>query len=205
MRQGLDRRADRGYHATRPASHGRRLRPVIGRRRDAGFTVAEVITSVAVITIALTSLSLLIPVSTYAVQQGKQQTTATFLAEQKLEQVRNLPWATSPANDCLGVSAVATAAPTVPAGASCSHGAANIAAGGALPWVADEAAGTIPGFGAYSRQTRLTDCGVGAGCTGIVNAGLRMVRVTVSYTPLTASGLAATPHTVSLQMLVAQR
>lgn len=167
--------------------------------------MAEVIVSVAVITIALVSLSLLIPVSTYAVQQGKQQSTATFLAEQKLEQVRNLPWGSSPANDCLGISAPATAAPTVPPGGSCDHGGPTIVAGGTLPWVADEAAGTIPSFGSYSRQTRVTDCGVGAGCTGIVNAGLRIVVVTVSYTPLTASGLAATPQNVTLQMLVAQR
>ncbi len=203
MRQGMARTEPRlldEASRSRATAH----RPAAGQRGDAGFTVAEVIASVAVITIALVSLSLLIPVSTFAVQQGKQQSTATFLAEQKLEQVRNLPWATSPVNDCLGVSATAAAAPTVPGGGSCTLGATTVASGAPLPWLADEAAGTIAGFGSYSRQTRVTDCGA-VGCGGISDSGMRLVMVTVSYTPLTASGFAPTPQTVSLRMLVAQR
>jgi hypothetical protein len=46
-------------------------------------------------------------------------------------------------------------------------------------------------YAGYNRRVRITDCGVGAGCAGIVNAELRQVVITVDYRPLTGVGVAA--------------
>src|SRR5437899_10459532 len=102
------------------------------RRSEAGFTLAEVLLAAVIITIAFVTLLSVIPYSTSAVQGGNQTSTATFLANQKMEEAKNIPWTSTPDNDCLGVSANATSAPTVPAGKSCTLGAVNVAAGGAL-------------------------------------------------------------------------
>ncbi len=64
-----------------------------------GFTVAEVLIAAVIITMAFVALATIVPISTYGVQEGNQVTTATLLAEQKLEQIRILPWTASPANE----------------------------------------------------------------------------------------------------------
>ena len=84
-----------------------------------------------------------------------------------------------------------------------------VGAGGALPWFVDEGTTAIAGFPGFSRQVRITDCGVGAGCTGVTDGGLRLATVTVTYTPLGITsppgGTAPAPKTVSVTMLVSQR
>lgn len=159
-------------------------------RDERGLTLAEILVAIAVIGIGLVGLAVVVPVASYGVQEGSQLSTATFLAEQRIEQARNAAWTTAPVNDCLGVSA-GDAAPT----GVC--GGANIAT------FADEA--PVPGFAQYSRTTRITDCGAGAGCAGVVHAALRLVTVTVTYRPLTAAGASPNDKTVTLSWLVAQR
>ena len=170
-----------------------------------GFTVAEILVAVAIITIGCIALMTVVPIANSALQEGKQLSTATFLADQKLEQAKNLPWMSTPANDCLGVSAVSTEAPTAPGGTSCTNGATNIAAAGAIPWLADEGATAISGFPGYSRTVRITNCDAGGGCAGITDPGMRLITVSVRYTPLTAAGAAPMPKSVQVQMMVSQR
>lgn len=171
-----------------------------------GFTVAEVMIAAVIITIAFVALATIVPISTYGVQEGNQVSTATFLADQKLEQIKNLPWTESPANDCLGISASSTEAPKVPVGAACTMGATTVAAGGTAPGLADESSTAITGFAGYSRNVRITDCGSGSGCAGITDAAMRLVTVTVTYIPLTAgTGTATGPKSVQVQMVVSQR
>jgi prepilin-type N-terminal cleavage/methylation domain-containing protein len=174
-----------------------------------GFTVAEVLIAAVIITVAFVALATIVPISTYGVQEGNQVTTASFLADQKLEQIKNLPWIESPAKDCLGISASSTEAPTVPAGASCTLGATTVAAGGALTWVADESSTAITGFSGYSRNVRITNCGTLPGCftPTITDSALRLVTVTVTYTPLNAApGVGTTgPKSLQVQMVVSQR
>jgi len=202
-------------------------------RDPRGFTLPEVLLTIAVIGIGLAAIMSVIPIGAYGVQEGKQLSTATFLADQKLEQIRNLPWVAAPAgfatnappaNDCLGTSTPATSPPAVPVnvtvpapgpGPACfdqTTGAVRVAVGGALPWLANENATAIAGFSGYSRQVRVTDCGVGAGCTPLVGGGnpiqdpgMRLVTVTVTYTPLTGQGVSPTPKSVTVNMVVAQR
>ncbi len=173
-----------------------------------GFTLAEVLIAAVIITIAFVAFASIVPISTYGIQEGNQVSTSAFLADQKLEQIKNLPWTASPAKDCLGISASSTAAPTVPAGASCTLGTTTVAAGGALTWVADESATAITGFSGYSRNVRITDCGTGGGCftPAIVDSLMRLVTVTVTYTPLTAgTQTAAGPKSNQVQMVITQR
>lgn len=177
-------------------------------RRDdqRGFTVAEVLVAAVIVSLAFVALATIVPIATYAVQEGYQLSNATFLADQKMEQIKNLPWVSTPANDCLGVSASSTAAPTVPAGQSCALGATNVASGGALTWEADESSTAITNFSGYSRQARVTDCGAGAGCMGIVDSGMRLVTVTVSYTPVSVSGTVSSgTKSYAVSMIVSQR
>ncbi len=179
----------------------RRPRPMA---RQAGFTLPEVLLAAAIITIAFVGLLTVIPYSTSAVQSGNQLSTATFLANQKLEEAKNMPWVSVPANDCLGVGP--TSAPTVPAGQTCTLGATVIAAGGALPWAADQGSTAITNFGGYSRNVRITNCGTGGPCAGITDPAMRQVTVNVSFTPVQGSGAAgAASRTVSVSMVIAQR
>jgi hypothetical protein len=166
-----------------------------------GFTLAEILVAAFLITVGFVALAGLVPLAFYGVQEGNQLSTATFLADQKLEQAKNLPWVATPANDCLGVSS--PAAPTVPAAGSCTDGATNVAANGAIPWLADEAA--VAGFPGYSRTVRVTDCGAGGGCTGVTDSRLRLVTVAVTFTPGTSSNSTPTPQTVQVRMVVSQR
>lgn len=164
-------------------------------RDERGLTLAEILVAVAIIGIGLAGLAVVIPVSSFGVQEGSQLSTATFLAEQRIEQIRNAAWTASPASDCVGISA-GNAAPTIPAGASCGGSAAGTVT------FADEA--NLAGYANYSRQTRITDCGVTA-CSGITSDTLRLVTVTVQYRPLTAAGQAPQNKTVSVEWLVAQK
>ena len=96
-----------------------------------GMTLAEVLVALPIITIGLLALLSAIPLSTYATQDGRQTSTATFLANQRLEQVRNAQWtatchvdpgtlAVGPGADVIdqvGVSASSTVAPKDPSNA----------------------------------------------------------------------------------------
>ena len=154
-----------------------------------GMTLAEVLVAVVIIMIALLALLSGIPVASYGIQEGNQLTTATFLANQRLEQVKAASWTDQPAVDTVGVSASATAAPVA----------------GATTTFPDENPVAAP-YTQYTRQVRITDCSA-AGCGGITDAGMRQVTVTVSYQPMTGIGVSATGSTKSaiVTMLVAQR
>ncbi len=166
-----------------------------------GMTIPEIAIAIAVIGVGLVALSSAIPLAAYGIQEGNQLSTATFLANQRMEQVRNAQWlAAQPpppaapvlsAVDKLGVSASATAVP--------------VGDGGVITFP-DENPLAAP-YTNYNRTVRITDCSVAPGCGGIVNAGLRQVTVTVSYRPMTGFGLAPaiTAKSATITMYIAQR
>ena len=159
---------------------------------ERGLTLAEILAAVAILGLGLIGLAVVIPVSSYGVQEGNQLSTATFLAEQMIERTRAVAWTSTPATDCLGLS-VGNTAPA-PSGATCN--------GAATTQFPDEAA--VNGYPAYRRVVRVTGCTV-TPCAGVTHAGLRQVTVTVTYRGLSAGGQAASDKTVTIQWLVAQK
>ena len=153
------------------------MNPFVDQR---GMTVPEILAAVVVIMVALVALASAIPISAYGLQEGSQLTTATFLANQRLEQVKLKEWTVKQDVDAVGVSASATAAPV----------------SGATTTFPDENPVAAP-YTQFTRTVRITDCGTGAGCGGVVDPWLRQVTVTVSYRPLTGQGQAAAGSTKS--------
>src|SRR5262249_20122311 len=131
----------------------------------------------------------------YGIHAGPQPSTATFLRNSRPQQVPHAGRTAPPAQACLGTPAPSSRSP---ASTAC-HGAA-------VTGVPDEASMAAP-YGDYTRTVRITDCGVGAGCGGIVSSDLRQATVTVSYTPMNGAGGAAPGSTKSaiVTMLVAKR
>ena len=163
---------------------------------QAGMSLAEILIACVIIAVGLVGLLSAVPTASYGIQEGRQLSTATFLANQRLEQVRNATWVQCPAvaaSDTLGLSATATSAPT----------------SGGLTTFPDENPMVAP-YGGYSRTVRITSVQPADACPGGswgANIGLRQVVVTVSYRASTATGLSAAGATKSaiVTMMVAQR
>lgn len=141
-------------------------------RDQRGFSVAEILAASVVIGIALLALIWTIPMSAYGIQEGSQQSTAVFLANERMEQVKNAQWSAVPLADTLGVSASATVAPV------------NAAAVTTFP---DENPMAAP-YAGYTRQVRISDCNLAPGCGGVQKPDMRQATVTVSYAPMTGVG-----------------
>jgi type II secretory pathway pseudopilin PulG len=156
------------------------MHPFVDQR---GMTLPEILAAVVVIMVALVALASAIPMSAYGIQEGSQLTTATFLANQRLEQVKQRQW--TEVLDEIDFSASATAAP---------------------PTFPDESPVAAP-YTQYTRTVRIIKCAAVADCGGVVDPnpdppaglgpGLRQVTVTVSYRPLTGQGQAAAGSTKS--------
>ncbi|HXL20500.1 MAG TPA: type II secretion system protein [Streptosporangiaceae bacterium] len=166
---------------------------------ERGMTVAEILIAVAIIGVGLVALSSAIPLAAYGIQEGNQLSTATFLANQRLEQIRNATWR------------AAQPAPAVPAVAAVDK--LGVSASNAAP-VGDGGVTTFPDemplgapFAGYTRTVRITSCDAGLGCGGIVHADLRQATVTVSYRPMTGIGVApaATTKSAVVTMYVTKR
>jgi prepilin-type N-terminal cleavage/methylation domain-containing protein len=151
-----------------------------------GLTLPELLAAVAVIGIGLAGLASVVPISSYGLQEGRQLSTATFLAEQRFEEARRAAWAAVPDEDCLGVSAGNMAPTSTRCTRPLSTIATACATGASCTTFPDE-----PAAG-YSRTTRVVDCAVAPGCGmapyAVQDAGLRLVTVTVTYVPFPGSG-----------------
>ena len=169
------------------------------------MTVAEVIIALGVITVGLLALITTMPLSTSSIAESNLKTTATFLAQQRLEQIKNAQW-------CPTCGVAGAAVDTLGGGGS--NGGPTAAVG---QWP-DEAYDTIviasggvnANYPRFRREVRIADCSV-ISCSeiaiGTVSANtLRQVTVTVSFWPLTGTGtVGANEESVQVVTLIARR
>jgi hypothetical protein len=129
---------------------------------ERGLTLAEVLPALALLSIGLVAMiSLLIPAGS-GIHEGEHRSLATFLASERLEQIRHAVGRSESDTDPLREAAISFPdEPTLPA----PHGA-------------------------FSRFVRIADCGTSAGCSGVRSPGVRQVSVTVGY-PGSLTGVAA--------------
>ncbi len=59
---------------------------------QAGMSLAEILIACVIIAIGLVGLLSAVPTASYGIQEGRQLSTAAFLANQRLEQVRTDEW-----------------------------------------------------------------------------------------------------------------
>jgi len=169
-------------------------------RDTRGMTLAEILVALVIITVGLVGLASVLPLSSYGIQEGNQMSTATFLAEQRFEQLKAAAW-TSPTPDCLGTSSNTSfgAGGTAPSGfvGTCAFTTFN-----------DESPTSNPlpsPYTNYTRMVRILNCTGGACFTGS-DATMRQVTVRVYYTPLQGIGGVATAQKfVELSSLSARR
>lgn len=149
------------------------------RRRvdERGLTLVEILVAVAIVAIGLVGVAAVIPVATWAVQDGGQLSAATFLAEQMIERARAAAWAAAPPVDCLGLSS----------GDSAPHPSEAPCQGATATQFPDEVGG-VSDYPGYQRVVRVRGCEAPESCAGVTGTGLRLVTVTVRYTPLTVGG-----------------
>jgi len=77
-------------------------------READGFTVAELLAAIFVIAVGLVAVGAGFATAIQGVETGRQQTTATFLAEQRMEQIRATAFG-DPLVACMGFTNITTA------------------------------------------------------------------------------------------------
>ena len=126
---------------------------------EAGFTLAEVLTAMAVLVVGLVAVALAFHYALTGIETGRGETTAAFLAERALEELKAVAlvdW---------GSAALAPATRIeycLPAGDACTPAATP---------------------GSYRRATTISDAQ-----NGPCAARCKIVRVTVFYRPVAGTG-----------------
>lgn len=141
-----------------------------------GFTLAEVLTAMAVLVVGLLAVAAAFQYALSGVEAARGQTTAAFLAERKLEQLK--------AAALVGWTSLMLAPSTrtefcVPASDTCT---------------------AAPAPGAYKLATTVSDVS-----TGLCAARCKLVHVTVFYRSLTGTGQFDQERRVDLLTLLAPR
>jgi prepilin-type N-terminal cleavage/methylation domain-containing protein len=165
---------------------------------ERGFTLVEFLVAAAIISVGLLGVVIVVPVAGYNVREGKQLSQATFLAEERIEQIRRATWmltASGDVHDCIGVSSSATVPPTTSA-----------CPAGTVVTFPDEGLGALPApFEQYSRSVRVISCHSIGACP-VRTDDARLVTVTVRYIPISGVGgnVSRTTKPVVLSGLVAK-
>lgn len=129
---------------------------------ERGLTLAEVLPALALLSVGLVAMISLLPPAGSGIHEGEHRSRATFLASERLDQIRHAVGRSEPDSDPLRDAA--SSFPDEP-GLAAPHGA-------------------------FSRSVRILDCGLSGGCSGVRSPGLRQISVTVGY-PGAPAGVAA--------------
>ena len=145
---------------------------------EGGFTLVEILIACAIIGIGLVPVSWALTMGIQGVETGRQQSTAIFLAQQRMDYVK----------------AVALIAGDPPL--------QYVTAAGAFP---AEAYGTIAGAVRFRRTVTISPPYVGP--AGGLPTGLQGIRVDVDvfYQPITGGGVLTTERSVRLSTFLASR
>jgi prepilin-type N-terminal cleavage/methylation domain-containing protein len=196
------------FAMTRPV----RQRIRSGPSSECGITLVEILIALAIIGVGLVGVAAVVPISSYGLQEGNQVSTATFLVEQRIEQLKAAAWTASPGVDCLGTSGTSSSSWSFSGGTAPAPGGTCNPTSFADETPTGSTTATPPTklsdpYGGYTRQVRIRPCDAGGAGCGIVDPALRLATVRVSYTPLQAVGGVATTSSkfVELTMLLAQR
>jgi prepilin-type N-terminal cleavage/methylation domain-containing protein len=144
--------------------------------RDRGFSLVEVLVAASVIAIGFAGLAGMLALSSYGVREGRYRSVAVALADERAEQIRTARW--DGTGDCLGLSP----SPAFPPVTDECPGQ-----GVGFPPFPDERTGALPPpFEQFSRAARVLSCA--AEVCPVISPDLRLVTVTVSYTPTSGLG-----------------
>jgi prepilin-type N-terminal cleavage/methylation domain-containing protein len=167
----------------------RLTRTLSGQR---GFTLAEVLVATVIIMVGLVAVASGFQYATSGVATGRGETIATFLAEQRVEQLKTVAMTNyAPPYPGLSLAAGTTTefCQTSTIGATGSNCQAT----------------AITGTTSYTRTTTITDNPGGAGCSGVAPLLCKRIRVSLTYRPVTSSGDVSQTRTVDLYAVVTPR
>jgi len=177
-------------------------------RSNAGMTLIEVVVAVGVVLVGLLALIAAMPLSTSLIGQSNLKTTGAFLAQQRLERIKNAQWCVGCGNGGAAVDAL---------GGAGSNGGSAV-----VQWPDEDygtivfpdapncAAGDRSGGCGFRREVRITDCST-ATCSAIPTdtktvSDVRQVTVTVFFRPQTGVGtMSANVESLQLVTLIARR
>jgi hypothetical protein len=160
---------------------------------EAGFSLAEVLVAMGVMTVGLVSLAQLFALSTRANHASKTTTFTVMLAQQKMEQLRGLTWGF----DTLGlpISDVTTDSSVVPQAAGCPASTTAGAGTGLSPAPAGTLSDNVSGWVDYLD---INGCLLGGGGAA-PNRAIYIRRWSVEPLPTNPN------NTLVLQVLVTRR
>ena len=151
-------------------------------RDESGLTLVEILVAVALILVGLVAVMQAFPLATQGMDTGRRQSTADFLAEQKIEEIK--AWALAPAPS-RGFDRVPICSPSPCSGYSDERVVFNL-----------EGFNSISGYGDYGRTVIVQNGPV---------ANTKLVRVTLSYRRVTSGGVFTGGSQASLETLIAKR
>jgi prepilin-type N-terminal cleavage/methylation domain-containing protein len=163
--------------------------------RERGFSLVELLVASTIIAVGFAGLAGMVALTSYAVREGRHRSVAVALADERAEQLQAARW--DGAGDCLGLSPASAFPPVTD---DCPpHGA------GFAPFPDERAGALPPPFEQFSRTARVLPCA--AGICAVTSADLRLVTVTVSYTPTSGVGANASgvDQSVAVNRLVGRR
>jgi hypothetical protein len=160
---------------------------------DAGFSLAEVLIAMGVMTVTLVSLAQLFALSARANYSSKTTTFTVMLAQQKLEQLRGLTWGFDTVG--LPISDVTTNSSVMPQAAGCPTSTTAGAGTGLSPSPAGTLSDNVSGWVDYLD---INGCLLGGGATA-PNRTIYIRRWSVEPLPTNPN------NTLILQVLVTRR